>query len=203
MRKKIVAIIGSYRKGGITDTAASAVLAGAAKNGAQTQKIYLIDKHIEFCNNCRACTQQDTNGVRAACIHDDDMEDILGQIDKADGIVLASSVNFGTVTAIMKRFTERLVVYGYWPWGKPAPAYRISQTTKNAVIITSSAAPAIIGKFMFRSSRSVLKAAARCMGAKMVKSLHFGGVCLDADSQLSCKSLLKADKTGQKLASSI
>lgn len=26
-------------------------------------------------------------------------------------------MNFGSVTAIMKRFIERLTVYAYWPWG--------------------------------------------------------------------------------------
>ena len=66
MGKKIVAIVGSYRKGRTIDTAVSEVLRGAADRGAATEKIYLIDKHIEFCNNCRACTQNRDAGRRGA-----------------------------------------------------------------------------------------------------------------------------------------
>jgi multimeric flavodoxin WrbA len=38
----VVAIIGSYRRGGITDQAVDAVLEGARAGGARTEKIYLI-----------------------------------------------------------------------------------------------------------------------------------------------------------------
>ena len=58
MNRKIVGIVGSYRKGGIIDTAVSEALKGAESSGADSVMIYLPDKKIEFCNNCRACTQQ-------------------------------------------------------------------------------------------------------------------------------------------------
>jgi multimeric flavodoxin WrbA len=53
----ITAIVGSYRKGGTVDTVIDAILSAAREAGAETSKVYLIDKHIEFCTNCRACTQ--------------------------------------------------------------------------------------------------------------------------------------------------
>ena len=56
---RITAIVGSYRKDGIIDTAIDEFLASAREEGAEVEKIYLIDKHIEFCTNCRTCTQQD------------------------------------------------------------------------------------------------------------------------------------------------
>ena len=49
MPKTIVAIVGSYRKGGVIDTAVDEILRAANDSGVQTSKIYLIDKHIEFC----------------------------------------------------------------------------------------------------------------------------------------------------------
>lgn len=203
MSKKIVAIAGSYRKGRIIDAAVSAVLAGAAEKGAQTKKIYLVDKHVEFCTNCRTCAQQEIQGVRAPCIHNDDMENILHQIDEADGIVLASPVNLGTVTAITKRFMERLIVYSYWPWGRPFPKSRITKPNKKAIIIASSACPAFLGRIFFRKTLELLKSAAKCMGAKVAEPLYFGKVCLNANSQLHDNALLKAKKAGQNLASSI
>jgi hypothetical protein len=53
----VLGIVGSYRKGGHIDTAVSAILASAATAGANTQKVYLQDQHIEFCTNCRHCLQ--------------------------------------------------------------------------------------------------------------------------------------------------
>ncbi len=56
---KITAILGTYRKGGVIDSAVEEILAAAREAGAETAKIYLIDRHIEFCTNCRTCTQQE------------------------------------------------------------------------------------------------------------------------------------------------
>lgn len=58
MSRMVLGIVGSYRKGGSIDQTVSAVLASATAAGAATDKIYLLDSHIEFCTNCRRCTQQ-------------------------------------------------------------------------------------------------------------------------------------------------
>jgi multimeric flavodoxin WrbA len=200
MARKIVGIIGSYRKGRVIDTAVSEILKGTEAHGAQTSKIYLIDKHIEFCTNCRSCTQEKDVDKKGKCIHNDDMEDILRQIDNADAIVLGSPVNFGNVTAVTKRFIERLIVYVYWPWGKAIPKLRIKNKNKKAVIVTSSACPAFISRIIMRSPLKALKAAANCTGAKVVQSLYFGPVAKNQDSTLDPKNLNKAYKAGEKLA---
>ncbi|MFH1716170.1 MAG: flavodoxin family protein [Planctomycetota bacterium] len=125
MGVKVVGIVGSYRKGRTIDSAVSAVLEGAEAAGAKTKKIYLLDMRIEFCSNCRSCMQEKGGPARGKCVHNDDMDGILAEIDQADAIVLAAPVNVGNVTAIMKRFVERLAPYAYWPWGEaPAPAPR-------------------------------------------------------------------------------
>jgi multimeric flavodoxin WrbA len=201
---KVVGIAGSYRKGKTIDSIVSAVLEGAKAKGAETKKIYLIDKHIEFCTNCRSCAQEKVKGRRGKCVHDDDMEGILAEIDEADAVVLGAPINFGNVTAIMKRFIERLIPYSYWPWGKAvAPVYRIKKVDKKAVTVTSSACPAFIGRILMPGALSMMKKAARVMGAKVVKSLYFGPVCSDKDSKLSEKALLKAQRAGEELVSKI
>ena len=86
---------------------------------------------------------EQAKGGHGKCVHDDDMEEILGKIEDAEGIVLGSPINLSTVTALMKRFTERLVVFAYWPWEKAAPRMRITTPNKKAVLVTSSAAPAL------------------------------------------------------------
>jgi len=129
------------------------------------------------------------------------MEDILSQVDSADALVLGSPTNFGNVTAVTKRFIERLLPYVYWPWGAKMPKFRIKNTNKKAVIVTSSAAPAFLGRIFMRAPLTALKAAAKCMGTKVVQSLYFGPVAQSPDSTLNEKSLRKAYKAGEKLVS--
>jgi len=197
---KVVGIVGSYRRGKTIDSAVSAVLEGAKAGGAETKNINLLDKHIEFCTNCRSCAQKKVEGRRGKCVHNDDMDGIMTEIDDADAVVLGSPVNFGTVTALMKRFIERLIPYGYWPWGEAlAPVNRIAKADKKAIIVTSSACPAFFGRILMPSALGTLKKAAKVMGAKVIKSLYFGPVAGKEDAQLSEKALLKARKAGEAL----
>ena len=146
---KIVAIMGSYRRDGIVEQAVDAMLDSAIEAGAEAEKFVLADESIEFCTNCRKCTGPELPGMRRAdCIFDDRMHDICEAIDDADGIILAAPINFFSVNALMKRFIERLLVYVYWPWEKPMPKPRISKLDKKAVVMTSSACPAFLGRWV-------------------------------------------------------
>jgi multimeric flavodoxin WrbA len=198
MAKKIVAIVGSYRREGIIERAVDAILQAAAEKGAETQKIRLIESHIEFCRNCRKCTQQQ-GPQRGVCAHPDDMADILKKIEAADGLVLASPVNFFGVTAVTQRFIERLVCYAFWPWGKPGPALRAKDRGIKAVIVTSSAMPAALGR-IFTRSLGGLKRAATTLGAKPAGSLFIGKAALREKQELPQAILDKARKLGHEIA---
>lgn len=187
MTKRVVAIVGSYRKNGVTDGAVNVILEALRQKGTETEKIYLTDKRIEFCTNCRSCTQDKPEERRGRCVLNDDMNDLLSKIDAADGIILASPINLSDATAIMKRFAERLIVYAYWPWGKMIPELRVKKRDKKAVTITSSSCYGRIGKIIMPGATSLMKRAAALMGAKVVKSLHFGRVCMAKDQRLNGK----------------
>ena len=202
MFKSIVAIVGTYRKGGIIDTAVDEILKAAESAGVQTSKIYLIDKHIEFCTNCRACTQQ-PGPARGTCPINDDMAEILDRLDSADALVIASPINFFNVTAVTRKFLERLLVYAYWPWGSTIPKFRVAKSGKKAVLVTSSGAPAFIGKIFFRPALGALKAVAQCFGAKVIDRLYFGMAAQQQHSTLNKKELVRAYLAGVKLAKSI
>ena len=200
MSKKIIAIVGTYRKGHTTDSAVDLLLNSAQSLGAETEKIFLLDRHIEFCTNCRSCTQKQIDGLRGKCVHNDDMEAILDKVDLADAIVLASPVNWFNVTALMKRFIERLTCYGYWPWGIGIPKNRIKKLTKKAVLITSSSAPALFGRVFYPGTLFVLKAAANCVGAKVVRKIYIGGVAVEKDQPLPEKYRKQICAAGKALA---
>lgn len=198
-RKKVTAIIGSYRQGRTVDTVVEEILAATAEHGAETTKIFLRDRSIEFCTNCRACTQQE--GIRrGACPHADDLDEILDEIERADALILASPVNIGTVTAVMKKFLERLVCYAFWPWGTASPKARDLRKNKRAVIVVASAAPAVMTRLL-TGAAGILKKAAGLLGAKTVGVLVIGLASLREQQELSAGVRHKARRLGKKLVS--
>lgn len=197
-RKKAIGIIGSYRKGGILDSAVTEVLAEAERQGAQTRKIYLLDCHIEFCTNCRSCMQS-PGPDRGRCIIDDDMNSLLDEIENADCLVIGAPVNVGNVNALTRRFMERCVGYGYWPWGAAAPKGRVKGLSKKSVLVSSSAAPFIIGRYL-TGAYGALKKLSEILGAKPV-GLLWVGLVNKQQMELPEKAKKKARKLGRKLAS--
>jgi len=170
---KILAINGSYRDNGITDQGVEALVNALELAGADVDLILLREHPIEFCLNCRECTQMpgDSPGI---CVHNDEMKDLIKKIEQADAYIFASPTNFGSVTAIFKRFMERLVVYAYWPWDKNYPELRKRNVQKKkAVLVSSCAAPGIIGRLMF-GIRKQLKITAQTVGADTVGTLFTG-----------------------------
>jgi NAD(P)H-dependent FMN reductase len=179
---RLLAINGSYRTGGVIDQAVEVVVSVAAEADIDTEIVLLRDYPIEFCRNCRQCTQ--TPGDQPGqCQHQDGMRDLIAKIEAADALVFASPTNFSSVTAVFKRFMERLAVYGYWPWGMPAPELRRKTPTKKAILIASSAAPGILGRWAF-STLGQLRMTAKLVGARTVASIFIGKMSLTADPGL-------------------
>lgn len=195
--KKIVAVVGSYRKGGVIDSAVDEILAAAAARGAGVRKVYLLDREIAFCRNCRNCTRLPGEN-RGACVIRDDMDALLDELEQADGLVLGSPINFFTVTALTKRFVERLVCYAYWPWGAWGPALRRRKGSRKAVLLLSSAMPACLARIFCHGQR-VLKSAASALGARPVGLLFIGQAAVRQQQPLSARTRRKARRLGQRL----
>jgi len=194
---KVTAIVGSYRKGGIIAQAVGEILAAAREAGAETTTISLMDKHIEFCRNCRTCTQS-YGAERGVCVIKDDMDAVLREIEASEALILASPINFGTVTAVTKRFIERLICLGYWPWGKMAPRNRIREKKKRAVIVIASGAPAFVYWFI-SDIVGLMKTAAGLLGAKTMGVLFIGLAAGKQQPELGERRRRRARRLGEKL----
>lgn len=182
-QRKILAINGSYRAGGVTDQAVSGVLEDLKAPDVEVEHVKLRDYPIEFCMNCRECMQQ-PGDAPGRCVLNDGMVELVQKIEDADAYVLAAPTNFSSVTALFKRFSERLAVYGYWPWGKAAPTFRKDKMpAKPAIIISSCAAPGILGKLTYGTNRN-LKIAAKTIGGKVVGSMVTGLVSQERTPEL-------------------
>ena len=103
MSKKILAFAGSPRKQGNTDTLVTEMLNAAQQAGATTEKIYLIDQHIQPCTICETCHADD----RPPCILEDDCQNILEKMIAADVIVMASPSHWRAITSSLKLLMDR------------------------------------------------------------------------------------------------
>lgn len=195
---RILAINGSYRKSGVTDQVVETMAETLKETGAEVDIVLLRDYPVEFCINCRACTQQP--GDRPAeCVLEDAMQGLIDKIEKSDGYILASPTNFGSVTALFKRFMERLVVYAYWPWAMNSPQYRKAQVPKKkTVLVSSSAAPELMGRLFFRT-RQQLNTTAKMIGAEPVGTIFTGRIATAPHPGISEKVRAKARALAAKL----
>lgn len=195
---KILVINGSYRDDGITDQTVEAMVQAVQAAGAEVETVRLREYAIEFCLNCRECTQQ-PGDAPGECVQHDGMQELVNKIERADGYILASPTNFGSVTAIFKRFMERLMVYGYWPWDMNAPQFRKANVPKKkALLVSSCAAPGIIGRWFFGSHKQ-LKMTAQTIGADSVGTLFTGLIAKESHPKLPERVQVKAKALAAKL----
>ncbi len=196
---RILAINGSYRVDGITDQALELMKTALEKRGVEVETLALRDFPIQFCLNCRECALH-PGEQPGQCVQRDGMDELVSRIERADGFILASPTNFGTVTAQFKRFMERLTVYAYWPWGQAAPKYRKADAArKKAVLISSCAAPGVLGR-LFYDTRRQLRTTAKTIGADSVGMLFTGLIATGPEARLPAAAHRKINKLADKLA---
>ena len=108
--KKIIIIDGGPRRNMNTASMVEAFAEGARSAGAEVRHVRLYDIDYKGCRSCMACQLK---GKRVdSCRFKDGITDILAECAAANGLVLASPIYFGEVTAQLRAFWERLV----FPW---------------------------------------------------------------------------------------
>ena len=100
---KILALIGSPRKGSNTDTLVEKILEGAKENGHISKKIYLYDYEILPCIDCRNCKR----GLYI-CTIEDMMQEIYSKMENADLIIFGTPIYWYGPTGQMKLLIDRM-----------------------------------------------------------------------------------------------
>jgi hypothetical protein len=98
---RVLGIGGSPRKGGNTDTLMARFLEGCASQGAEVRTLSACALKIAGCRHCDACF------AAGSCVVQDDMQMVYGEMEAADGIVIASPVQFMSVSAQLKALIDR------------------------------------------------------------------------------------------------
>ena len=98
----IVILNGNPKHGGFIGGGLDIIAAHVERRGAEAVRVALADKHIADCVGCFNCLKTGT------CTLNDDVDEIIRQLQEADGIVVGSPVRNGAITALYKRFYERI-----------------------------------------------------------------------------------------------
>ena len=98
---KVLALSGSPRKKGNSETLLRAVLKGVEAAGGEVELLRLCDLRIQPCIGCGGC---DKGGE---CVLEDDMQELYPKILGAQRLILASPIYFYGITAQAKGFVDR------------------------------------------------------------------------------------------------
>ena len=100
---KVLALVGSPRRGGNTDLLVEQILEGSRSRGYTTEKLYLYDYTISLCTDCLGCKKGDY-----VCCVNDEMQQIYPKMAEANVIVFGTPVYWYGPTAKMKLLIDRM-----------------------------------------------------------------------------------------------
>jgi len=180
---KILAIMGSPRKGGNTDILVDRVLESAAAAGAEVEKIYPGDMNIGPCIDCRGCKRGEY-----VCVVRDDMQEVYPKIDAADALIFGTPLYWWGPTAQIKPLIDRLRPYAAKPDTAPLAGKRA------AVVCPSGAETGESGHLvgMFTSAFEYLKM--EYVASVLAQAYDKGEVSQDTSA------LALAEELGKRLA---
>lgn len=101
---KVIAINGSPRKGGNTEFLLRKALEPIAEAGIETELIQIGGKQVRGCMACYQCRKN----KNSRCANDTDVvNEFIGKMIEADGIILGSPTYFADMTSEMKALIDR------------------------------------------------------------------------------------------------
>jgi FMN-dependent NADH-azoreductase len=180
---KIIAIVGSPRKGKATDTLVDQVIEGVKADhpDGHVKKINLVDHDIHYCKNCLTCRDTDTDASFSKCVINDDMGPIYEDLLASDALILGTPVHMGYATAIMMTFLERIC----WTFAKPGKNYfnvkgcplpRSDKKRNAVIIITSGIIPPLYRRWCDDATSLIKTTIMDSLNAKTLGDLYAGDI---------------------------
>jgi multimeric flavodoxin WrbA len=106
---RVIAVVGSPRKGGNTDILVDNIIAGAREQKARVHKFHLQGMDIRPCTACNRCRKHSD----APCVIKDDLTKKVHPILRAaDAVIIGTPIYFFTMSAQTKIFMDRCYALG-------------------------------------------------------------------------------------------
>lgn len=165
MAARLLAIVGSPRRGGNTDVLVDEAIEAFTAQGDEAEKVVVAELNIHGCQGCFACMEGE--GLDTLCVQIDDMTRLYRKLQQADVMIWATPVYMWSPTAQMKLFLDRLFTIGDYQstrWrrmlaGKPVGLVIVYA---EADALTSGAG----------QTRDILKVTAEASGAEVAFTIH-------------------------------
>ena len=100
---KVLAFVGSPRKGGNTDVLMDRIIEGSRERGAEVEKIYLNDLNVRMCQACDSCRKH----IEDPCVLKDDMVEVHDKLRACDAFVVGTPIYYFGPSAQTKAFLDR------------------------------------------------------------------------------------------------
>ena len=105
---KVMAIIGSPRKGGNTELLVDRVIEGCRSRGnTEIEKVFIADRNIQYCSGCLTCTFPPPGTGK--CVLRDDMDVLIEKIRESDAFIFGTPNHMRTVSAPLLNFLARML----------------------------------------------------------------------------------------------
>lgn len=185
----VLGLNGSPRPGGNTDILLDKALEGAGSKGAKTEKIVL--NLLKF-SPCQECGHRRDDG---ACLVEDDMQRVYQKINKAEAIILASPIFFGSLSSQTKMMIDRFQC----AWrAKYISGQEVFKKKKIGAFISVEGSTR---KDFFENARAIVKNLFATINARYQEELFCPGVDAKAAILKHPDYLKKAFILGEKIAS--
>jgi multimeric flavodoxin WrbA len=125
---KVVAFVGSPRKGGSTDLLVTEMLSGAKSLGSHVEKVMLHPLNLSPCTGCLTCHGKDLPTV---CVIKDAMGDLYAKILASDVVVLGFPIYTARETAQVATFFDRFDAFR-----SPLHFDKLGQGKRGALVCT-------------------------------------------------------------------
>lgn len=103
--RRMLAVVGSPRRGGNTDILVSKIADGARAAGADVEQLFLGKMTVRECDGCHLCWQGDK------CSKSDDMTAAYAKITASDVIIFGTPIYWYGPSGLMKVFIDRFVYF--------------------------------------------------------------------------------------------
>ena len=165
MPAKLLAIVGSPRKGGNTDTLIDEALDAFCKVGGDTEKVVLNSLQIRPCQGCFTCMNE--GGLDSVCIQKDDRTELYQKMFSADAFIWGTPIYMWSPTAQMKLFLDRLFPLGNYQ--KTRWRCALNDKPVGLIIVYAEIDPLHSGVFQ---TRDILKVVAEASGGRVDFVIH-------------------------------
>ena len=188
---KILAVYGSPRRNGNTDTLLKQAVRGAQEKGANVKEYFLRDMKISPCLEIYGCKKS------GRCVIKDDFQKLHDELETCEGIMLASPIFFYTVSSHTKIFMDRcqsLWIKRYWLHKKP---FTRPGGQRKGLFISVGATR---GKKLFDGSLLTVRYFFDAVDTTLWRSLLYRGIDLIGDVQKQPTCLEEAFQAGEDMA---